>query len=385
MAPQLSLKKEAMDKKGVIIHLDNDLKGILRPSKDLFDQSGIDVDYIICETKEEFNIVLSENKGNIKGLVFDLLSEEPTSGEINQNDATFLEDVKNGYAVFNIPIFVYSGYLQALTDTFDNCGTVFKVDKGSDNFKENVIDKFSLFYNSGFIDVFCPGGLLEKQIHVDLHNAFTKQFLRNDEIEKIINNIRGGQPAENVSDRIKKVFKRIAVRTLLFELLLPELNEDGQVIEETVSTTEHYIRRIGSIPVWTGDIFRKKDTEDFIFILTPRCNVIRNTSVLVCPFIWKEVISKKDKISKMLQGDPTVSGYDRHLPPSPIFEGGKLSLSKYFMIEKQDLKDNYERIITLSDELTNEILGKFGSHFFRTGITPWDPNEAGEEIAAGNA
>ena len=374
-----------MDKKGVIIHLDNDLKGILEPCKALFDESGInDIEYIICTTKEEFNAVLSENNSNIKALVFDLLSNKPTDDEINQNDAEFLENLKGGFAAFNIPIFVYSGYLQALTDTFNDCGTIFKVDKGSDDFKEKVIDKFSLFYNSGFIDVFCPGGLLEKQMHIDLHNAFTKQFLRNDEIEKIINNIRVGQPTENVSERIKKVFKRIAVRTLLFELLLPELNGEGQVIEETVSTTEHYIRRVGSIPVWTGDIFRKKDTEEFIFILTPRCNVIRNTSVLVCPFIWKEIISKKDKISKMLQGDPMVSGYDRHLPPSPIFEGGKLSLSKYFMIEKQDLIENYQRIITLSDELTNEILGKFGSHFFRTGITPWDSNEVSDEIVAGN-
>lgn len=372
-----------MDSKGIIVHLDNDLKGVLEPSKMLFDQSGIDIEYIICATKEDFNRTISENKNNIKGLIFDLLSKEPTSGEIEQADAVFLEDLKGGFAAFNIPIFVYSGYLAALGPIFDNCGTVFKVDK-TDDFKVNVIDKISFFYSSGFIDVFCPGGLLEKQMHIDLHNAFTKQFLRNDEIERIINNIKGSQTIEDASTRVKKVFKRIAVRTLLFELLLPEVNGEGEVVEETVNTTEHYIRRVGSIPVWTGDIFRKNKTEEFVFILTPRCNVIRNESILVCPFIWKEIITKRDKISKMLQGDPIVSGYDRHIPPSPIFEGGKLSLSKYFMIEKGDLVGNYQRIITLSDELTNEILGKFGSHFFRTGITPWDPNEALDEIAVGN-
>lgn len=384
MDQHLSLKKNSMDRKGVIIHLDNDLKGILQPSKNLFDQIGIEIDYIICSTKEEFENSISEHKDFVKALVFDLLSEEPTDGELNQKDAEFLENVRGGFAAFNIPIFIYSGYLEALSDQFDNCGTVFKVDKDED-FKEKIIDKIILFYESGFIDVFCPGGLLEKQIHIDLHNAFTKQFLQNDEIENIIKNINGTKNFKETSERIKKIFKRIAVRTLLFELLLPEVNEDGHIIEETVSSTEHYIRRIGSIPVWTGDIFRKKDTEEFIFVLTPRCNVIRNNSILVCPFIWKDIISKKDKISKMLQADPTVSGYDRHLPPSPIFEGGKLSLSKYFMLEKAEILADYSLVITLSDELTNEVLGKFGAHFFRTGITPWDTDELSEEIIAANA
>lgn len=368
-----------MDKKGVIIHLDNDRQGILEPSKSLFDQCGLDLEYIICASKEEFQAALSSNKNYIKGLIFDLLSNEPEPKEINQNDAVFLEDLKDGFATFNIPIFIYSGYLEAIKDNFDNYATVFKIDK-ADNFKEKIIDKIALFYHSGFIDVFCPGGVLEKQIHIDLHKAFTKQFLHSDEIEKIITNIRGNHSFEDSSDRIKKVFKRIAIRTLLFELLLPEVDEEGKVIEETVSSSEHYIRRVGSIPVWTGDIFMKKNSEEFVFVLTPRCNVIRNNHILVCPFAWKEIISKDTKIAKMLQGDPTVSGYDRYLPPSPIFEGGKLALSNYFMIEQKELVNNYQRTVTLSDELTNEILGKFGSHFFRTGITPWDSNEVKDEI-----
>ncbi|MDL2257200.1 hypothetical protein LJC06_03235 [Bacteroidales bacterium OttesenSCG-928-I14] len=150
--------------------------------------------------------------------------------------------------------------------------------------------------------------------------------------------------------------------------------------EETVNSVEHYIRRINVIPIWTGDIFRKKGTNDFIFILTPRCNVTRSNQILVCPFHWKEIISKTDKISKMLQGDPMVSGYDRHIPPSPIFEGGKLALSKYYILERSDILDNYELVVSLSDELTNEIIGKFGAYFFRTGITPWDTREIQEQI-----
>ncbi len=369
-----------MDKKGVIIHLDNDRQGVLEPSKNLFDQFHLDLEYIICASREEFHTALTTNKNCIKGLIFDLLSDDPEPKEINQDDAAFLEDLKTGFATFNVPIFIYSGYLEALPDIFDNCATVFKIDKANEDFKEKIIDKIALLYHSGFIDVFCPGGVLENQIHIDLHKAFTKQFLHNDEIEKMITNIKGNHSVEESSDRIKKVFKRIAIRTLLFELLLPDLDEEGKVVEETVSASEHYIRRVGPIPIWTGDIFKKKDIDEFVFVLTPRCNVTRKKQILVCPFIWKEIISKDDKIAKMLQGDPMVSGYDRYLPPSPIFEGGKLALSSYFMIEQKELINNYYRIVTLSNELTNEILGKFGSHFFRTGITPWNSSEVKDEL-----
>ena len=34
--------------KGVVIHLDNDVKDILEPAKNLFDQMALDLDYIIC-------------------------------------------------------------------------------------------------------------------------------------------------------------------------------------------------------------------------------------------------------------------------------------------------------------------------------------------------
>ncbi|MEX0314485.1 MAG: hypothetical protein AB3N18_09935 [Allomuricauda sp.] len=366
--------------RGVVIHLDNDRKKYLDPCKNMFDQSGIDLDYLTCESKEEFRDLIKKHGSDLKALVFDLLRSDPGNEGLSGENPEFLEYVKSSFADYNIPIFIFSGYLHALGDLCEKNGTVYKLDKVNDGF-EVVVEKIKLLHQSGFIDVFCAGGTLEKQLHLDLHKAFTKQFLKSSEIEKIITNIKGNnENFDETSGRIKKVFKRVAIRSLLSDLLLPDIDENGMVKEESVNTVEHYIRRIGDIPVWTGDLFKKNDSDDFLFVLTPRCNVIRSESILVCPFVWKEVITKKDKISKMLQGDPTVSGYDRHLPPSPVFEGGKLSLSKYFMIKKEVLANDYKLHITLSDELTNEILGKFGAHFFRTGITPWDSTEVADII-----
>jgi len=362
---------------GIILHLEND-QNLLKEYKSLYAQLDINLEYVTCTNAEELRKKINERKAEVKALIFDLVGDKASAEEL-EGHPEFLKYIKENFAEFNLPIFIYSGHLDIIDEEFTDSGTVHKIPK--DESIQIIYDKIKLLLDSGFIDVFCPGGILETEIHRDLHRAFTMQFLKNTEIEAIINNIKGeNDKLEDSAERIKKIFKRISIRSLLSELLLPELDDEGKLKEETVNSVEHYIRRIGHIPVWTGDIFKKKDSDDFLFILTPRCNVIRADSILVCPFIWKEIIKKKDKISKMLQGDPHVSGYDRHLPPSPIFEGGKLALSKYKMLPKQTLLESYSLYISLSDELTNEIIGKFGAHFFRTGITPWDSRESTDII-----
>ena len=301
-----------------------------------------------------------------------MLGDKPNKDELNAGDAEFLEHVDESFSSFNIPVFIYSGYLASIEGKFENRGTVFKVDK--ENGINVIYDKIQLFQEAGFLDVFCPGGVLQTEIHKDLHRAFVEQFKKSEDLENIINSIKSVTDAEDLPKRIERVFKRIAVRALLTELLSPEIDGDGALVEESVGSTEHYVHRINQVPVWTGDLFKKKGNDEHLFILTPRCNVIRNDEILVCPFALGE-ITKPKNIGKALQGDPTVSGYDRYLPPSPTFKGGKLLLSKFYVVKKDELLAEYERVLSLSDELTNEILGKFGAYFFRTGITPWHAEE----------
>ncbi len=365
--------------KGIIIHLD-DREGRLAESKNYFEQCGLNTDFelILLQKREDFEKAIKEYSRNLRCLIFDLWGEIPDKEEAGEGHSKFLEDIKRSYADFNIPIFIYTGHLEKVTPELQNCGTVFAVDK--DEGINVIYDKIILFHESGFLEVFCPGGILEDQLHKDLHMAFTQQFKGGEDLVNIINSIKGSTETKIFSQHTKRIFKRIAIRSLLSDLISPEKNEEGEIIEEHLSSTEHYIMRINPIDVWTGDIFKKKEAEEYIYILTPRCNIIRNDTILYCPFALGEIIKAEDKISKMLQGDPEVSGYGRYLPPSPTFKGGKLLVSKFNMISRQDILQDYERIITTSDELTNEILGKFGAYFFRTGITPWDPIEAKTQI-----
>lgn len=370
--------------KGVIIHLDNDLKGILSPSKNLFDQNDLELDYVICETKESFNQEIEKHKNNIKALIFDLLSSEPNTEELHEKDAEFLESINNSFSHYNIPIFVYSGYLQALDGKYENHGTVFKIDK--ENEITQIFDRIKIFFESGFIDVFSPNGLLQNQLLKDLNLSFTKQFTDNTQIESIIKSITETNGSESVK-RVQKVFQRIAVKSLLSNLLAPEVDGEGNIIPDFLNPVEHYVKRISSFEFWTGDILIKKDKSYCCIIITPRCDFASKNldNYLVCDlklgdFPDKTNSNGKDQIRKALNDNPLYSGYNRYIPPCPLFVGGKIELSKYKMISKDKLSEDYYREISLSDELTNEILGKFGAYFFRSGINPWNTNEAIEVI-----
>lgn len=384
----LSLIEKKMSSKGIIIHLDNDLEGILNPSKNLFSQTGLDLEYIVCDSKEAFAEAISIHKLNIKSLIFDLLSSEPNSGELHQHDAEFLESINTSFLNYNIPIFVYSGYLQALEGKFENHGTIFKIDKGTEI--AFIFDKIKKLFESGFIDVFSPNGLLNEQLLKDLNLSFTKQFSNNTQIEAIIDSIIETKGVDSIK-RIQKVFQRIALRSLMSNLLAPEIDEGtGKMNFQFLNTVEHYVQRISSFDFWTGDIFlNKKDKTTCFLIVTPRCNVASKSfeNLLVCEIELGKFPSDisnragKDKIGYALTDNPEYSGYDRYLPKCPFFQGGKVVLSKYHMINRDQLLHDFDRVISLSEDLTNEILGKFGAYFFRSGINPWDKDEAISNVA----
>ena len=378
MAQLSSLGRLDMNK-GIIIHLDDKTK-LLENYKNLFEQLSKKEDifksfeYITCETQKDFETLTERHHNDLKCLIFDLLGESPGKIEIDGAQAKFRECIKHSYDAYNIPIFIYSGHLDMIEGQLQNSGTTFKIDKAVSI--DVIFNKIKLLHESGFLEVFCPAGLLEKQFHLDLNKAFREQFKSGDDLENIIQSIKKSPSTEDFKLRAQRIFKRIAVRSLLTELLSPEVNEQGENVDKLLSSTEHYVQRINKLDVWTGDIFRKKGIEEYIIILTPRCNIINNDNpILCCPLKLGEFPTRPESVKKALVNNPQFSGYDEYLAPSPIFKGGKILIPKFQMIDKNIIKTNYERILTLSDELTNEILGKFGAYFFRTGITPWDSNE----------
>lgn len=359
--------------KGVIIHLDNDKEVILDPAKHYFDQLELPIEYVCCSNVEEFKEKVAYHQANLKAVIFDLLEKDEEIKDYKQSP--FSEAISSTFKQFNVPVFVYSGYLEGFND-FNYNGTVIKIDKGNEDAFKAVADKLVLFHNSGFLDVFCPNGRIESLLKTDLHEAFVKQFNNTDDIEKIIQSI--SVKGENNVERVAEVFTRIAIKSLMSRLNAPKHDENGNIIITSVNYIEHYVKRISSFEFWTGDIFEKNDSDERILIITPRCNVASKgvSLLLVCKIEPNFPVTSKDKIIAALNDNPNASGYSgRFLPPSPIFSGGKVDFISTKTLKKEDLTNNYHILCTLSDDLTNEILGKFGAYFLRTGIPPFNYEE----------
>jgi hypothetical protein len=355
--------------KGKIIFYDDD-PDFTSQFQQLMEESGFEI--IIFNDLDSLRPALS-NKDimhETKCLVFDLAKDKDEAKQTR--NFAILEDIAAKFNELRIPIFIHSTYAEDIQN-FNNCGTVWKIAKSGTSVA-TVVDTITKLDESGFIEAFTPSGLIEQSLMQELHKSFTEQF-RDGEIEKIINSIKISDPDE-FRIRAIQVFKRIAVRSLMSEVQAPLISEKGGV-----NPIEHYYRRISKVDLWTGDVLKSKGEDSYVLIITPRCNVLRDDSLLVClikvgDFPDSIGTKNQEKVGHALTDKPEVSGYNRYLPPSPIFKGGKVLLSNYSMMSRQILSQDFEVIISLSDELTNELLGKFGAYFFRTGITPWNKNEA---------
>lgn len=359
--------------KGVVIHLDNDLEGILKPAKDLFDQLALGLDYITCNSKDDFEKYLNSQLP-VKSLIFDLMDDSSA-------DPDFLEKIETAFLRYNVPVFIYSGFLESISDKFINNGTVYKFDKADTDIKA-VFDKIKFFNDSGFVDVFCPGGVLEREISEEINASFTKQFSNNNEIENVINTILNTEGDDDKNKRVRDVFKRIAIKSLSADLLAPVAES-----ADKVHPIEHFYKRQSRLDFWTGDIWKNKaDNSKYVIILTPRCDIANDKvkNILLCeikPLDEPINLTGKEKevkarLRKYLTDNLDSVKSKRYIPENIYFkQGGLVEFNTYHTIEKKTFGKIYEYVVTLSDDFTNEIIGKLSYFLLRTGISTISESE----------
>lgn len=341
----------------------------------------ITFDIVESETKKDLKFKLGDIQlmSNAKVIVFDLSTskEEAETGKFE-----VLEYIRENYNSYALPIFIHSAFSDKV-EGYDDVGTVFKIKKDADSIKQ-IVDKIKVFYESGFLELFCPNGYLEKEIHKAIHKSFNSQF-KGEEISQILASIKKANP-HTYRDRTLSVFERIAIRSLYQNLISARKQNDSDKIEEVkINAVEHYYRRTSDFLVWTGDIFIG-DNGSQIVIITPRCDInngVCRDHFLVCEIekLDKEVVKKiSADINKYLTDNPQQSGIKfRFLVPTPNYSGGKVDLTKYSLININDFKGDNPRfryLISLSDELTNEIVRKFATYILRGGISASEISEA---------
>lgn len=311
--------------------------------------------------------------GKTRVIIFDLAQNK---SEEDTHIFRIKNTIADNFDKYRMPLFIHSAFTDYFTD-FDGKGTVFKIEKSGSSIK-TICEKIKLFHESNFLEIFCSGGILESNYLEQLHNAFTQQF-KNNEIEKIITSIKETS-GDKYQERTIEVFKRIAVRSLFHNLTAAKKDKEGKLNEIPLNYVEHYYRRYSDYDVWTGDIFRKKDAKETILVMTPRCDINKPTceQILACKIVPLEInLTKKKKFQQAINDNAKLtSGSSRILTASPLFNGGKIEYASPIIINRQSLIEDYELVVSLSDELINDVVRKFSAYILRSGVSETEMEEA---------
>lgn len=318
------------------------------------------------------------NDTKVKFVIFDLCTEK---GETDSKVFKIAPLIDEFFHKFRIIIFIHSAYLHHF-EKYPDQGTVFKIEKGMNSI-DDICSHIKSLEESHFHNIFSINGYIEEVFLNQIHSSFEKQF-KGSEIIKIIKSIKESHPSD-YPKRVREVFLRIAVRSLYHNLLSEQIDTVSEKLEEAkINAVEHYQRRLGGFPYWTGDVFKTGDNH--LLILTPRCDIANGNcqgNFLACVIDkidekkLRDFSKGKEGIKNYIEDNIQNTGYkSRYLIPTPLYDGGKVDLTKHFIISQEDLKKSYSYVISLSDELTNDIIRKFASYLLRGGITSSELNEA---------
>ena len=358
----------------------DDEKNIL----DLFTQRFSDLE-INLEVKGYDNLENLENDlhnidiiKDTRAFIFDLAKDKE---EERAHRFQIVNDINENYNNYRLPIFIHSTHLEFYND-FQSKGTVFKLLKSEKSVTE-ICTMIKTMNECGFLDLFCLNGLIENKIMTELHRAFTDQYV-DDEIIEIIESIKSVSSV-NITNRTTEVFERIAIRSVFQNVISARKKSDNKIEEVKINSVEHFYRRTKGFTFWTGDILKNTEKNTHIIILTPRCDLSHDN----CEYIlFCEIKPLEDKKIKDFAKDPDnlrdyiidnaqKTGYKyRYLPNSPLFEGGKIDFTCLNVGTIERLSNEYTYIISLSDELTNDVVRKFTSYLMRSGISETEEFEA---------
>jgi hypothetical protein len=375
--------------RNIVLLLEDDKK-IIEPFVVYFNEKKLDAELIVSENLATYVQNFDEHRDNVKCLVMDLNNQD---GNSDTSIAETINQIRNHYENNRIPIFVHSGNLAHFTE-LDEKGTVIKKEKNRKSIEE-IIDSIELMLNCGFLNIFSINGTLDQKIMNEIHSAFINQF-RHNEIENIIKSIQNGNHEEgDISARTKEVFERIAIRSIYQNLINNNLEEKSVI----VNTIEHYYRRTNTAKhfFYTGDIFEDQDQKMY-FVATPRCNVSNKNydQILLCEV--NEISADQNTSFQSLKVENKATGETRggkqlrtsitddvtnafvgerfrFLPPSPQFKGGFVDYKKITTVTEEELAQ-YTLVISLVDDLTNDVVRKLTGYLLRGGISDTAYEEA---------
>lgn len=364
-----------------IILVDDD-KSFENEFKNKIAENNIGSKLLYFKNTEDLSSSLTSIKNeSIKFLIFDLCT---APGETESKVFSIKPIIKNFYESQRIIIFIHSAYIHNFDD-YPTEGTLFKIEKDARSI-DSICQRIKTFESSNFHNIFSLNGAIERSFMQQLHTAFRTQF-RGEEILEIIHSIYQAYK-EEAPRRVEEVFQRIAVKCLYQNLYNATSisKEDSSIEEVNINAIENYYFRTSDYKYWTGDIFKNVENDEFVVVQNPRCNISNGKihHLIFCnilPFTPDQLKAflKEDNLRKGLNDDVKSSNIGdryRFLPKTTKFRGGLIDFNTLSSLQPEVFLKRYRLTVSISDDLTNDIIRKFTSYLVRGGVYITETKEA---------
>ena len=297
------------------------------------------------------------------------------SGDMEGKGKEIIRQIKSN---LRFPVFVLTGYPGDLDDDLKKENIFYKVYKQTEKDTIEVLHEISSIYKTGITKIMGRKGIIDNT----LQKVFWENFSESVEYWKT-----------EIQDenKIEKILSRHILAHLGESL---KLTEEGEF--EKYHPAEVYIMPPIKKDVFTGDILKRKNSEDFFLILTPACDMelrkrkdgedwvtYRNADRIilaklvefnkiaeVSDYIKTQSNTKKKEVERYIKNKKKDRYY--YLPSF----GSRIS---GFLIDFQDINRIssgefaiYDRVASVDELFLKDIIARFTSYYARQGSPDFD-------------
>ncbi|MCC6582241.1 MAG: response regulator [Chitinophagales bacterium] len=328
---------------------------LLRDAIEIYNKNG--GIQIILDEATNLNQGLEKLRTNdYDGAIVDLrLEQNDTVGLGNQ----ILKEIKSR---LRFPVRVISGHLGDLDAELQEENYLYSCKNRGDEDYDSILSEFVDIYSTGITGILNNKGLIEKNINT----IFWKHL-------SIILPVFVKHKAENKGWDGEKVLLRY-ISSHILEYL--EISIENNL--EPVHPIEFYIKPPIKDKIFTGDIIRFKNTNDFGVILTPACDLATDANRLkpkakfvtvACIYKYADVVHgrKPEHVTELVKNNLDLKYH--FLPKTILFEGGFVNFQHIISIPIKQIADKgqFEVECVITNPFRKDIISRFANYFARQG------------------